>query len=83
VQYRTLGKTGIKVSEIGFGTWVIGTDMYGKLSREDWTRLIRTALDLGINVFDTADVYGDGLSEENPRGVTQGLRRICIYKGRL
>ena len=64
VQYRTLGKTGIKVSEIGFGAWVIGTDMYGKLSREDWTRLIRTALDLGINVFDTADVYGDGLSEK-------------------
>jgi aryl-alcohol dehydrogenase-like predicted oxidoreductase len=64
VQYRTLGKTGIKVSEIGFGAWVIGTDMYGTLNRDNWTRLIRTALNLGINVFDTADMYGDGLSEK-------------------
>jgi predicted aldo/keto reductase-like oxidoreductase len=64
MHYRVLGKTSIKVSEIGFGAWVIGTSMYGDLDREYSVKLIKTALDLGVNVFDTADMYGDGLSEK-------------------
>ncbi len=66
MHYRVLGRTGIRVSEIGFGgAWAIGTDMYGGAhDRERDIALIRTALDLGINTFDTADMYGEGLSEK-------------------
>ena len=64
MHYRVLGRTGIRVSEIGLGAWVIGTDMYGAHDRERDIALIRTALDLGINTFDTADMYGEGLSEK-------------------
>ncbi|ADN50442.1 aldo/keto reductase [Vulcanisaeta distributa] len=64
MHYRVLGRTGIRVSEIGFGAWAIGTDMYGAHDRERDIALIRTALDLGINTFDTADMYGEGLSEK-------------------
>ncbi|BDR91899.1 aldo/keto reductase [Vulcanisaeta souniana] len=64
MHHRALGRTGIRVSEISFGAWVIGTDMYGAHDRERDIALIRTALDLGINTFDTADMYGDGLSEK-------------------
>ncbi|GAB6947255.1 aldo/keto reductase [Vulcanisaeta sp. JCM 16161] len=64
MHYRVLGSTGIKVSEISFGAWVIGTSMYGAHDRDHDMALIRRALDLGINTFDTADMYGDGLSEK-------------------
>jgi aryl-alcohol dehydrogenase-like predicted oxidoreductase len=58
---RTL--CGLEVSEIGFGGWVVGSELY-RLSDEEARRLINKALDLGINLFDTADVYGRGRSEE-------------------
>ncbi len=64
MHYRVLGRTGIKVSEVSFGAWVIGTGMYGVHDRNHDMSLIRMALDLGINTFDTADMYGDGLSEK-------------------
>ncbi|ADY02088.1 aldo/keto reductase [Vulcanisaeta moutnovskia 768-28] len=80
MHYRVLGKTGVKVSEIGFGAWVIGTSMYGDLDREYSVRLIKTALDLGVNVFDTADMYGDGLSEKMLDGLV-GLAGLCLVTG--
>jgi aryl-alcohol dehydrogenase-like predicted oxidoreductase len=58
---RTL--CGLEVSEIGFGGWVVGSELY-RLSDEEARRLVNKALDLGINLFDTADVYGRGRSEE-------------------
>lgn len=60
---RKLGKTGYKVSEIGFGAWAIGAD-WGKVSDEDSLKALNTAADAGVNFFDTADVYGDGHSEK-------------------
>ncbi len=57
-----LGGTGLRVSEIGLGAWFIG-GMYGEVTIDEAKAIIRRALDLGINVFDTADVYGNGLSE--------------------
>jgi aryl-alcohol dehydrogenase-like predicted oxidoreductase len=62
VNYRALGRTGWKVSDISFGAWAIG-GMWGPVSDEDSIEALRTALDEGTNFIDTADVYGDGRSE--------------------
>jgi aryl-alcohol dehydrogenase-like predicted oxidoreductase len=63
MQKRILGRTGWQVSEIGFGAWGIGgRDWAGADERESMAALHK-ALDCGIDFFDTADVYGDGLSE--------------------
>jgi aryl-alcohol dehydrogenase-like predicted oxidoreductase len=61
MNYRRLGRTGLKVSEIGLGTWW----SYGKkVEQEESVRCIRRAFDLGINFFDTADVYSEGKAEQ-------------------
>lgn len=62
MNYRTLGRTGWKVSEISFGAWAIGGS-WGQQSDEESMATLRRAIDLGINFIDTADVYGDGRSE--------------------
>jgi aryl-alcohol dehydrogenase-like predicted oxidoreductase len=62
MEYRELGRTGWKVSTISFGCWAIGNDWGNVEDRESLAALNR-ALDLGVNFFDTADVYGDGRSE--------------------
>ena len=64
MQYRIVGKTGIKVSEIGFGCGNNAVLMV-KASYEDQRKAVRHALDRGINFFDTAFAYGLGKSEEN------------------
>jgi aryl-alcohol dehydrogenase-like predicted oxidoreductase len=63
MQYRELGRTGWKVSAISFGAWAIGGTWGGVQDDESYAALNR-ALDLGVNFFDTADVYGDGHSEQ-------------------
>jgi len=63
MKYRTLGKTNYKVSEIGFGAWAIGAD-WGTTNEKDSLRALHKAADLGVNFFDTADVYGNGRSEK-------------------
>jgi aryl-alcohol dehydrogenase-like predicted oxidoreductase len=62
MKYRRLGKTDFEVSEVSLGTWQIGGS-WGSVSEEDAKMLLHTAIDQGINLFDTADVYGDGRSE--------------------
>ncbi len=62
MNYRQFGRTGWKVSEIGFGAWAIGAD-WGNVSETDAEAALNTALDRGGNFIDTADVYGDGRSE--------------------
>lgn len=62
MQYRELGRTGWKVSSISFGTWAIGAE-WGAVSDQDSLGALHRALDRGVNLFDTADVYGDGRSE--------------------
>jgi aryl-alcohol dehydrogenase-like predicted oxidoreductase len=71
MEYRTLGKTGVRVSEIGLGTWPAGGSIllggaptgYGLVPESEVIRGIRRALDLGVNFFDSADSYGLGRSE--------------------
>jgi len=62
MQYRALGRTGLNVSAISFGAWAIG-GTWGPVDDEESLKALHRALDLGVNFFDTADVYGDGHSE--------------------
>jgi aryl-alcohol dehydrogenase-like predicted oxidoreductase len=63
MNYRNFGRTGWKVSEISFGAWAIG-GAWGEQNDADSLASLHRALDLGVNFFDTADVYGDGRSEQ-------------------
>jgi aryl-alcohol dehydrogenase-like predicted oxidoreductase len=62
MEYRILGKTGWKISSISFGCWAIGS-AWGTVDDKNSLAALHRALDLGVNFFDTADVYGDGRSE--------------------
>jgi len=62
MDYRELGRTGWRVSTISLGTWAIGDD-WGEVDDKDSLDALNRAVDLGVNFFDTADVYGDGRSE--------------------
>ena len=62
MQYRLLGRTGWKVSEISFGAWAIGGS-WGPVSDDESVAALNKAIDCGVNLIDTADVYGDGRSE--------------------
>ena len=62
MNYRTLGKTGYRVSEVGFGAWAIGAD-WGEVAEGDAVAALEAALEQGVTFIDTADVYGDGRSE--------------------
>ena len=63
MQYRELGRTGWNVSTISFGAWAIG-GTWGEVKDDESLAALHRALDLGVNFFDTADVYGDGRSEQ-------------------
>jgi aryl-alcohol dehydrogenase-like predicted oxidoreductase len=64
MEYRTLGRTGLKVSEIGFGAWGIGGVQWLDGSDDESRRALNEAIDLGVNFIDTALAYGEGHSEE-------------------
>lgn len=64
MRYRELGKTGINVSEVGFGVWTVSTSWWGVTDHALRLGLLRRAWDLGITLFDTADTYGNGFGEE-------------------
>ncbi|MCT9143144.1 aldo/keto reductase [Streptomyces violarus] len=83
---RTLGRSGIEVSALGFGCWAIGGEWqdadgqplgWGKVDDEESVRAVRHALDLGITFFDTADTYGAGHSER-VLGRALGKRRADV-----
>jgi myo-inositol catabolism protein IolS len=59
MQLRTFGKTGLKVSEVGFGAWGIGGDGYGAVEKQQALQTLARAEELGCNFVDTAMVYGD------------------------
>lgn len=72
MEYRELGRTGWQVSAISFGAWAIGGS-WGAVQDEESMQALRRAVDLGVNFFDTADVYGDGHSER----LMARLRKEC------
>lgn len=63
MEQRILGKTGRPVSTIGLGTWQLGAD-WGEVDQSDAIAVLEGAVEAGVNLFDTADVYGDGRSEQ-------------------
>jgi aryl-alcohol dehydrogenase-like predicted oxidoreductase len=78
MHYRPLGRTGWKISEIGFGAWGIGGDAWGPTDDATSLAALRRAIDLGVNFIDTADVYGGGRSERLVAQVRKERREEII-----
>jgi aryl-alcohol dehydrogenase-like predicted oxidoreductase len=64
VRTRRFGSTDLEASEIGFGTWALGSSWWGDVTETDGERLLLEAIELGISFFDTGDAYGRGANEE-------------------
>ncbi len=64
MKYRTLGKTGLEISEISLGTWQVGGTWGSDFNHDGAEKIVNHAIDAGINFIDTADVYENGLSEK-------------------
>src|SRR5437764_9604187 len=77
MEYRQFGKTDLKVSAIGFGCWEIG-GTYGRIEEGQFQRAVATAIDSGINCFDTAEAYGMGVSEEALARALGGRRNEVV-----
>lgn len=77
MNYRELGRTGWRVSEVSFGAWAIGGS-WGSVDDRESIAALHKALDLGVNFIDTADVYGDGHSERLIAGVLKERREEVI-----
>jgi aryl-alcohol dehydrogenase-like predicted oxidoreductase len=65
MEYRQLGKSGLRVPELCFGAGTLGTSgeffqAWGRTSDEEATRIVDICMDAGLNFFDTADIYSDG-----------------------
>jgi len=72
MEYRTLGRTGVKVSAYCLGTMMFGP--WGNTDEDECVRMLQASLDGGINFVDTADVYGEGRSEEITGKALKGRR---------
>src|SRR2546423_10108739 len=72
MEYRALGRTGAEVSAYCLGTMMFGS--WGNTDEDECIRMIHAAIDAGINFVDTADVYGEGRSEEIVGKALQGRR---------
>ncbi len=75
---RPLGNTGFQVSAVGFGTWAIGGADWGRVDDRDSIKAIHRAVDVGINLFDTAPLYGNGHAETILGQALNGLRKDAI-----
>ncbi len=80
---RTLGKSGIEVTEIGMGLWAAGGNEWGETDDKEVLDAIEYALDAGVNFFDTADVYGHGHSEKLLGRAMQGRRERFIVASKI
>lgn len=83
IEKRILGKTGIEITKIGLGLWAIGDDEWGPTDDAESLDLISAALDMGINFFDTADVYGTGHSEKLLGKAMKGRREKFIVATKI
>jgi len=78
MHYRTLGRTGLRVSDIGFGAMTIGGEIFGATDDQESLRALHRAIDLGMNFIDTADAYGRGHSEELIAEVLKTRRKEVV-----
>lgn len=90
MQYRSLGRTRLQVSAVSIGLWAVGGDAWGPVEDRDSLAAIERAWELGVNFFDTADVYGRGHSEELlgrflktvPRGKVYIATKVGLWRAR-
>jgi aryl-alcohol dehydrogenase-like predicted oxidoreductase len=75
VKTRTFGTTDLRCSEIGFGTWALGSNWWGKVTSGEGRNLLKRALELGVTFFDTGNVYGQGANEEIVRSALENVPR--------
>ncbi len=79
MEQRTFGNTDLTCSAIGFGTWEMGTTQYGEIDINDAVRAVQMAIDHGITLFDTAEVYGPFTSEELlARGLGERRQEVVV-----
>lgn len=83
IEKRQLGKSGIEVTKIGVGLWAIGGDEWGPVEDQESLDMISAALDMGINFFDTADVYGSGHSEKLLGRAMKGRRDAFVVASKI
>ena len=79
MKYRQLPRTDLQLSEVGFGVWTVATNWWGRISEEDRATLLETAVELGVNFFDTADTYGEGYGEEILAKVLSSHRHKLVF----
>jgi aryl-alcohol dehydrogenase-like predicted oxidoreductase len=79
MKYRTYPNSDVTVSEIGFGMWTTSTGWWGDMTDAQATVMLREALDLGVTLYDAADTYGNGRSEEQLAAAFAGRRDKVVY----
>ena len=79
MRYRTYPRSDVTVSEVGFGLWTTATGWWGDKSDDEAIEMLRAAADLGITLFDAADTYGNGRSEEQLAKAFADRRRQVVY----
>jgi aryl-alcohol dehydrogenase-like predicted oxidoreductase len=75
---RSLGKTGVRVSELSLGTWGLSGDAYGPVDEREQERVVRRALEMGVGLIETADAYGAGRMEQLVGRAIAGRNEICV-----
>lgn len=83
MKYRALDHNGIRVSEIGFGVWTLATGWWGKVEPHQAVQLLQKAREKGINFFDTADTYGNGLGETLLADAFKGVRNQIVISTKV
>ena len=78
MKYRNFRGTDLLVSEVGFGLWTVSTGWWGSYTDEEAVTLLREAHDLGVTLFDAADTYGNGRSEELIAKAFRGRREQIV-----
>ncbi len=78
MRYRMFGRTGLKVSALGFGCWPMAGDRYGAIEDDEAVKAIHRALDRGVSCVDTAPAYGAGHSEEVVARALDNRRREVV-----
>ncbi|MFH1837653.1 MAG: aldo/keto reductase [Candidatus Omnitrophota bacterium] len=78
MEYRRIGNSDLEVSTVALGSWVFGGDGWGEADDAESIKVVQRALDLGINIIDTAPIYGDGRAEEVIGKALQGRRKNVI-----
>jgi aryl-alcohol dehydrogenase-like predicted oxidoreductase len=83
MKYRTYPGTNVTVSELGFGLWTTATGWWGNMTDDEAVALLREAASLGVTLFDAADTYGNGRSEEQLAKAFHGKRDQVVYASKF